>query len=216
MWPIRSILACTLIMATHAAYAAVVQFRADLTLSDPFGSLSAGTHLQATFAYNAVQTPQPISGLSNTVRYELDTLELSGPSGNLILAKIAGVSDGWIAVGDDSPAGSGTDFFSVRTEGTPSFSGTLGGLAVDSLVMRWTDSTGVASDGYRLPTTTADFPDFGSTMFSISAPFGSVNGSATGAIDAVAATPEPASGLLLPLSFIPLAMLVRQRHRAAS
>lgn len=132
--------------------------------------------------------------ISNAKRFELSDLNLSDGTDVIDRLIAPGQSDAWIAVGDDSPSGSGEDFFAVRAEGSPGFTGTLGGLAVDFLYLVWTDTDGTANNGFALPLNEALFAEYESAVFQIGGADSTV---ANGVITNVTLVPLPPSLILL-------------------
>jgi hypothetical protein len=193
--PMRKIVIALLtLLIGQASHAASLVYHIDISLGDAFGSLPAGTALSGVFSFDSTQSGTDIVSISNAKRFELSDLTLSDGNDGIDRLIAPGQSDAWIAVGDDSPSGSGEDFFTVRAEGSPAFTGALGGLAVDFLYLVWTDTDGTANNGFALPLIDALFSEYESAVFQIGGTDSTV---ANGVITNVTLVPLPPSLILL-------------------
>jgi hypothetical protein len=177
-----------------SSHAASLTYHFDVLLGDAFGSLPAGTMLSGAFSFDSTQSGTDIVSISNAKRFELSGLNLSDGTDAIDRLIAPGQSDAWLAVGDDSPSGSAEDFFTVRAEGSPAFTGTLGGLAVDFLYLIWTDTDGTANNGFALPLNESLFAEYESAVFQIG---GSESTVVNGVITNVTLVPLPPSLILV-------------------
>lgn len=190
------------------ADAAELVYRYTAVLSAPFGSLSSGSLLTGTFSYDSIQTPQDF-GMMTVRRYELSSFTLSSGSDVVSFEQTPGLSDRWIAVGDDdTELGQAQDFFSVRADRPSGFQDPLGGETVQNVLLFWADDDANANDAFALPAGDGDFAAYTSTFVNLeSTSFDFVSGTIT----SVSLVPLPNVVVMFGFALMGLA----RRHKKA-
>jgi hypothetical protein len=208
---VNKILFVLLAVLSTFSEAGLLTYRYDLTIDYAFGSLDAETVLTGEFSFDSEQPGTDIDGLSNAKRFEISGLSLSGGGESINLNIVSGLSDGWLVVGDDSPATPAIDFFNVRAEGNPAFTGTLGGLAVDDLYLIWVDHDGSANDNFALPSNEDIFNAYQDAIFEI---YGSGSAFTSGEISNVSLVPLPTAVWLFGSGLLGLVGMARRKKAA--